>query len=100
MRRELNVYAAADRVWTVSEKEACLINDLMGRPIAYSIPDREDVGASTVPLRAEGILFIETSAIRQMYRPLVPLWRILPKFRRTFFNSTPFILSATIQTQR
>ena len=30
--REINTYAAADAVLTVSEKEAALINDLAGRP--------------------------------------------------------------------
>src|SRR5262249_16497633 len=58
-RRELNVYGAADRVWTVSEKEAGLIDDLMGKAIAYSIPDTEDVGPSTVPFaERKGILFV------------------------------------------
>jgi O-antigen biosynthesis protein len=59
MRRELNVYASADAVLTVSQKEAGLINDLIGRPLAYSIPDREDVIASAMPPQdRKGMLFV------------------------------------------
>jgi glycosyltransferase involved in cell wall biosynthesis len=57
---EINTYAAADAVLTVSEKEAALINDLTGRPdLAIPLPDTEELPRSRVP-RAErgGILFL------------------------------------------
>ena len=58
--RELNVYAAADAVLTVSEKEAHLINDLVGRPdFALTLPDTEELPRSPVPQRKRrGILFL------------------------------------------
>src|SRR5262249_32690076 len=46
MRRELNTYAAGDGVLTVSQKEAELINDFLGRPIACQIPDADDISPS------------------------------------------------------
>jgi glycosyltransferase involved in cell wall biosynthesis len=60
MARELNTYAAADAVLTVSEKEADLINDLTGRPeLALTLPDAEELGRSPVPPRERrGILFL------------------------------------------
>jgi glycosyltransferase involved in cell wall biosynthesis len=58
--RELNTYGAADAVLTVSEKEAALINDLVGsRDLAVSLPDAEDMRRSGLPLRKRrGILFL------------------------------------------
>ena len=58
--RELNAYAAADAVLTVSEKEADLINDLIGRPdFALTLPDTEELARSPVPQRERrGILFL------------------------------------------
>jgi len=60
MIREMNVYAAADAVLTVSQKEADLINDLIGDPtLAFSVPDSEVLDASAVPFsERKGILFI------------------------------------------
>jgi len=59
MMRELNAYAAADAVLTVSEKEAGLINDFIGRSIAYAVPDAEDVAASTATFAdRKGMLFV------------------------------------------
>ena len=59
MRRELNVYAAADAVIAVSEKEAGLINDLTGKLKAYAIPDREDLERSAIPFaERKGMLFV------------------------------------------
>jgi glycosyltransferase involved in cell wall biosynthesis len=58
--RELNVYAAADAVLTVSDKEGALINDLIMDPtLARALPDADDFERSRVP-RAErkGILFL------------------------------------------
>jgi Glycosyl transferases group 1 len=58
--REINTYAAADAVLTVSEKEAALINDLAARPdLALHLPDTEELPRSRVPLgKRRGILFL------------------------------------------
>lgn len=60
MRRELNVYAAADGVLTVSEKEAALINDFLADPDrAYAVPDTEDLPESRIPCASRtGLLFV------------------------------------------
>jgi glycosyltransferase involved in cell wall biosynthesis len=60
MAREVNVYAAADGVFTVSQKEADLINDLIGDPtLAHLVPDGEDLAPSALPFaERKGILFI------------------------------------------
>jgi glycosyltransferase involved in cell wall biosynthesis len=58
--RELNVYAAADLVLTVSEKEGDLVNDLTGDPhLGRVVPIWEDLSASAVGFEERcGILFI------------------------------------------
>jgi hypothetical protein len=58
--RELNAYAAADAVLTVSDKEAALINDLTGRSgFALTLPDTEELPRSSVSQRKRrGILFL------------------------------------------
>lgn len=60
MMREMNAYAAADGVLAVSEKEAQLINDLVGDlTLAHSVPDSEDLPASEVGFAdRRGILFV------------------------------------------
>ena len=60
MVREVNTYAAADAVLTVSQKEADLVNDLVGDPaLAYAVPDCEDLSPSTLPFaERKGISFI------------------------------------------
>jgi GT2 family glycosyltransferase len=60
LSRELNTYAAADGVLTVSQKEAQLINDLTGDPtLAMNAPDAEELTPSKVPFEdRKGILFI------------------------------------------
>ena len=59
MMRELNVYAASDAVLAVSRKEAELINDLLGKPLAYDIPDSEDIDPSPVAFaERKGMLFV------------------------------------------
>jgi glycosyltransferase involved in cell wall biosynthesis len=51
MAAEVNIYAAADAVFTVSEKEANFINDLVGNPkLAHVVPDSEELMPSTVSL--------------------------------------------------
>jgi hypothetical protein len=50
---ELNSYARADAVLTVSPKEAELINDLVAnRNLAYSVPDCEELQPSMVPFHS------------------------------------------------
>jgi glycosyltransferase involved in cell wall biosynthesis len=58
--RELNTYAAADAVLTVSDKEAATINELIAQPEqALSLPDSEELPRSEVPLRERrGIVFL------------------------------------------
>jgi glycosyltransferase involved in cell wall biosynthesis len=60
LMRELNVYAAADAVLTVSEKEANIIADFTGdRSLAYCVPDCEDLERSPIPFEdRKGILFV------------------------------------------
>jgi glycosyltransferase involved in cell wall biosynthesis len=60
MRRELNMYAAADGVLAVSEKEADLINNFVSRPDhAYTVPLMEKLAPSNVDFEnRNGILFI------------------------------------------
>ena len=60
MRRELNVYAAADLVLTVSQREAKLINDvLIDAERAVWVPDWEDFPPSSTPFdERRGILFV------------------------------------------
>ncbi len=60
MIREVNTYSAADGVLAVSQKEADLINDMIGdSALAYVVPDNEDLARSTVPFtQRRGILFL------------------------------------------
>lgn len=58
--RELNAYASADGVLSVSKKEAELVNDLVGDPgLAHFAPDWEDLSVDPAPFaERNGILFI------------------------------------------
>jgi glycosyltransferase involved in cell wall biosynthesis len=60
LMKEINNYAAADAVLTVSDREAALINDLVRRPdLALRLPDTEELPRSREPLRERrGILFL------------------------------------------
>lgn len=60
LTRELNVYAAADAVLTVSQKEADFVNDLVGASdLARVVPDGEELAPSQVPFAERaGILFV------------------------------------------
>jgi ubiquinone/menaquinone biosynthesis C-methylase UbiE/glycosyltransferase involved in cell wall biosynthesis len=59
MARELNVYAEADLVLAVSEKEATTINDLLNQPRALSVPDGEDFPKCSEPFGERNlVLFI------------------------------------------
>lgn len=57
---ELNAYAAADAVLTVSTREAGLIDDLLAEPgLTHVVPDLEVIPASTSPIAdRRGILFV------------------------------------------
>ena len=57
---ELNAYASADAVLTVSQREADLINDLLCESeLAMSVPDFEDLPATAAPFsRRNGIVCI------------------------------------------
>lgn len=80
--RELNTYAAADAVLTVSEKEANLINDLIGdSQLAHVAPDGEDLEPSHVPFsQRRGILFVgsfehqpNVCAVEYLCKDVLPL---------------------------
>lgn len=60
MIRELNTYASADAVVVVSDREAEILNVVMGLPdVPYTVPDCEDFAPSTVPFeQRKGILFV------------------------------------------
>ena len=84
-RRELNVYAGVDAVITVSQKEADLVNDFVGRRIAHAIPDTEDIIDSDIPLKdRRGMLFVgnfrhppNVQAVEHLCQEIVP--RISPE---------------------
>ncbi|HMD37384.1 MAG TPA: glycosyltransferase [Vicinamibacterales bacterium] len=60
MTRELNTYAAADGVLTVSQREADIVNEYFGRSdLAIAVPDAEELPQSTVGFRdRRGLLFL------------------------------------------
>jgi len=60
MRRELNTYASADGVLTVSQREADIVNEYFGRSdLAAAVPDAEQLRQSTVGFRdRRGLLFL------------------------------------------
>ena len=79
--RELNTYAAADAVLTVSEKEAALLNALLGdQANATPVPDCEDLPLSSRPFGArKGLLFVgnfrhapNVDAIKYLCREVLP----------------------------
>jgi glycosyltransferase involved in cell wall biosynthesis len=80
--RELNTYAAADAVLTVSEKEASLVNDVLGdRGAAYAVPDYEVARPSSLPFEdRKGIVFVgnfnhppNVDAVEFLYDEVLPL---------------------------
>ena len=81
MIRELNVYAAADGVFTVSQKEADLINDFVADPRkTYAVPDMEELALSPIPFEErKGILFVgnfrhlpNVDAVKYLFGQIVP----------------------------
>jgi glycosyltransferase involved in cell wall biosynthesis len=79
--RELNTYAAADAVLTVSSREAELIGELVPEPgLAHCVPDTEDLAESPVPaLDRRGIVFVgsfrhepNVQAVEFLCREVVP----------------------------
>jgi len=82
MVREVNVYASADAVLTVSLKEASLINDLVGDDgLAHLVPDCEELDQSRIPFHnRRGALFVgnfehppNADAVRFLCQSVVPL---------------------------
>ena len=79
--RELNVYSAADLIFTVSEKEAHLLDDLLGQNSATKVPDHEQLDRSPIPFDdRQGIVFIgnfehppNAEGIRFLCQEVVPL---------------------------
>jgi glycosyltransferase involved in cell wall biosynthesis len=81
MIRELNTYAAADGVFTVSEKEAEIVRDFTSnRTPTWCVPDYEELPPSAVTfLDRRGILFIgnfrhapNISAVEFLCKEVVP----------------------------
>lgn len=81
MVRELNAYKAADGIFTVSQKEADLINDLLASSEhAHAVPDREDLPTSSISLEERrGILFVgnfrhnpNIAAVKYLFSQIVP----------------------------
>ena len=81
MIRELNVYAAADGVLTVSQKEADLIADFTGDPHSvFAVPDTENIQLSAVPFNErKGMLFVgnfrhppNIQAVEYLCRDILP----------------------------
>jgi glycosyltransferase involved in cell wall biosynthesis len=79
--REINTYNAADAVLTVSQKEADLVNDFLGRrSVAFPVPQCESLDMSSVPLKdRKGILFIgcfrhtpNADAVEYLCRDILP----------------------------
>ena len=80
--REMNAYAAADGVLTVSPKEAGLIGDVTGdAALAYAVPDCEAMARSPVPFhRRRGILSVGSfqhkpniQAVEYLCKQILPL---------------------------
>ena len=79
--REINTYDAADVVLTVSEKEADLVNDFLGKRTAFAVPDSEVLEASPVPLKdRRGIVLVgcfrhtpNADAVAYLCREILPL---------------------------
>ncbi len=78
---ELNVYAAADAVLTVSSKEAEIIDDLaVGAALAMPVPDGETITPSPIPFKERrGVLFVgsfehapNASGVEWLCREVVP----------------------------
>lgn len=81
MIRELNVYAAADAVLTVSQKEADMINDFVAdQNLAYAVPDTEDLSPSPLSFaERQGLLFVgnfrhppNVQAVEWMCKEILP----------------------------
>jgi len=80
--REIAVYAAADAVLAVSQREADLIATLIGETgTTYRVPDGEDLAASPVPLaHRKGLFFVgnfehspNLEALQFLVREVLPL---------------------------
>ena len=80
--REMNTYAVADIVLTVSQKEADIINDFTGRTdLAYYVPDAEEMPASPLGFaQRKGLLFVggflfepNVDAVRYLCSDILPL---------------------------
>jgi glycosyltransferase involved in cell wall biosynthesis len=92
LMRELNVYAAADGVLTVSEKEAELVRDLTaGRTPVHTVPDCEEIPALGLPFaRRRGILSLGSYSHTPNVQAVESLCReILPKVDRSLRRAHP-----------
>ncbi|MGQ0762602.1 MAG: glycoside hydrolase family 99-like domain-containing protein [Acidobacteriota bacterium] len=81
LTRELNTYASADAVLTVSQKEADLINDFVSDgELAHRVPDYEDLQPGRIPFsKRKGILSVgsfqhapNVEAVQYLCEEIVP----------------------------
>ena len=81
-RRELSVYAAADAVLTVSQKENALLRDFIGaKDQIFTIPLMEDLAVSPLPFeKRHGLLFVgnfrhppNIEAVKFLCQDILPL---------------------------
>jgi hypothetical protein len=97
---ELNTYAAADAVLTVSAKEAALINDLTAQPgLAHAIGLIEDQAASRKPFKQRGgILTVGNYAHLPNVQAVEYLCRdILPKIDAPLLAANPvYVVGANL----
>lgn len=92
LAREVNVYAAADAVLTVSQKEADFINDLVGTSrLARAVPDGEELAPSKLPFADRtGILFVGNFRHPPNVQAAEYLCRdILPRIKRSVTAEHP-----------
>lgn len=82
MARELNTYAAADAVLTVSNKEAELIDDLLARPgHSLTVPQADTIASSPITLSdRRGMVFVgnfrhppNTQSVEYLCQEILPL---------------------------
>jgi glycosyltransferase involved in cell wall biosynthesis len=79
--REINTYDAADAVLTVSQKEADLVTDFLGKRTTFAVPDCECLDASPVALeKRRGIVLVgcfrhtpNADAVAYLCQEILPL---------------------------
>jgi GT2 family glycosyltransferase len=91
LRRELNVYAAADGVLTVSAKEAAWVDDLLGAPgHALRVPDLEDPPGPARPFQERrGLVFLGNFRHQPNVEALAMLGEVVARLDPRFLAEQP-----------